>query len=373
MTEQNRADMSLAVVENERHEASLMVSETRESMIVAAQARAEVEAAYVMAYKKPRKMDDARAAILKACRTPAFAEEAMYSKPVGNANVTGLSIRAAEEAVRCMGNIRIHAVITLDDDELRKIRVTCTDLETNSSFGREFTLRKVVERRSPEGREVLGSRKNTSGKVVYIVRATDDELATKEAAEISKTIRTQGLRLVPADIKAEMEAAIVATVRNRAAEDPDAFKKKVLDGFFFDLRVKPSELEVYLGHPVDASSPAELQELRALFMAIRDGGATWQEAMEQREAERLARKEGKGVKEPEPARRPVNGAAKPAGAKSQPAADQEPERGPEAGHGSRPDTDPELDAAAGGPDESTEPEPTRRQRTSRLKPGAVSE
>ena len=49
----------------------------------AAQAKAEIEAAYVIALQRPRSEANARDKILAACRRPAFAKNAWYAKPCG--------------------------------------------------------------------------------------------------------------------------------------------------------------------------------------------------------------------------------------------------------------------------------------------------
>jgi hypothetical protein len=116
--------------------------------------------------------------------------------------VEGPSIRFVEEAHRIMGNI-VSAVCTLYDDENKRIvRVEVTDLEANLQHGQDITIEKCVERRyADQERTVIRQRLNKQGKLVYIVRATEDELQAKENALVSKAMRTEGLRLIPAALK----------------------------------------------------------------------------------------------------------------------------------------------------------------------------
>src|SRR5262245_42448036 len=72
---------------------------------VATAAKAEVEAAYIMAMKQPRNEDDARIKIMKICAHHEFAIKARYGKPIGQGKVEGPSIRFAEEALRHWGNV----------------------------------------------------------------------------------------------------------------------------------------------------------------------------------------------------------------------------------------------------------------------------
>lgn len=60
------------------------------AIAVSASARAEVEAAYVMAMKNPRNEENARVMIMSACRSPLFAAKARYRKPQGGKYVNNV-------------------------------------------------------------------------------------------------------------------------------------------------------------------------------------------------------------------------------------------------------------------------------------------
>ena len=122
---------------------------------------------------------------------------------------------------------------------------------------------------------------NTEGEVVYLVRATEDDFQNKQNAAISKVIRNFGLRLIPGDILDECRATIERIKADRAAKDPEAEKKRVLDAFAA-IGVGADRLKQYLGHPLEELSPAELVDLRELYEAIRDGETTWAALMEER-------------------------------------------------------------------------------------------
>ena len=250
---------------------------------VAAQAKATVEARYIVAQGRPRDWDQARVRILNECKRPRFAEVARYAKPVGNSRVEGPSIRFAEAALRCMGNVDIQTPTTYDDDEKRIIRVSVTDLETNATYSSDITMAKTVERRQvKQGQNVLGERLNSTGQKVFIVRATEDDLLTKQAALVSKAIRTNGLRILPGDIVEEAMDMVLSTLRDRDARDPNEARKRIIDAFS-SVGVTPAQLRVYLEHEIEHCVPAELADLRAIYAAIRDGETTWAEVVRQRE------------------------------------------------------------------------------------------
>ena len=250
--------------------------------------KARISAAYLVAMQNPRDEDQARARILAACRRPLFAEKVEYSKPAGGQSIKGPSVRFAELAIREWGNIMTETQVVYENEDYRRIRVTLMDLQTNASHSKEIQVSKRVERRSKggrdalikQGRDVLGERQNSYGDTVYIVRATDEELYQKEAALISKAVRNEGLRLIPSDIVDEGISTARATMRNEVAEDPDAYRKQVMDAFAA-LNILPADLEQFLGHPISTASVAEMEELRGVYQALKEGDATWSDYLDQ--------------------------------------------------------------------------------------------
>lgn len=246
---------------------------------VAAQARAQIEARYIVAMRNPRDMDNVRARLLKECSRPGFADVARYSKPVGRDKIEGPSIRFAEAALRCMGNVVPESMVIWDDDEKRVIRVSVTDIESNLTYSTDVVVAKTVERQKlAEGQQAISSRHNSYGKLVYTVRANEDDLLNKQNAQVSKALRTQAIRLLPGDILAECMDRVMEVQKNRDAQDPDTARKKLLDAFQ-RINVMPSQLAEYLGHDTAQVVPAELAELRAIFSAISEGETTWQAVM----------------------------------------------------------------------------------------------
>lgn len=250
------------------------------SSAVAAREKAAVEARFLVAINRPRSADTARLRILQSCERPRFAESAKYAKPVGGQKVIGPSIRFVEEALRQWGNIDIQTPVVFDDEDRRIVRVSVTDLETNTSFSSDVTLAKTVERRSPKsGDEVLRTRVNSQGATVSIIRADEDAFLNKQNAGISKAIRNNGLRVLPSDVVEEAMERVDETLRDADAKDPTATRKRLVDAFF-GLGVMPAQLAEYLGHALEAITPAELQFLRTVYTAMKDGETTWAEVLD---------------------------------------------------------------------------------------------
>lgn len=246
---------------------------------LAAQVQASVQARCLLALKRPRDNDVFRVALLKECRRVGFAKAARYSKPMGKGKpIEGPSIRFVEAALRCYRNVYASTTVIFDDQQRRIVRVQVMDLENCLTYEHDIALDKTVERANGTGRTVIGQRTNSQGNAVFLVMATEDEILVKQAALVSKAIRTCGLRLLPGDIVDEAQAAVMATRQNGAA-DPDAFRKQVCDDYA-SIGVTPEHLKEYLGHDLAACTATERSNLWDLFCALRDGETTWTEIME---------------------------------------------------------------------------------------------
>lgn len=270
------------------------VTETA-SIVLAAQAKAMVEARFIMARKYPRDWADVRTKLLRACERTGFATgyldpgvrdpkkamgAAWYNKPIGD-GVQGFSIRFAEEAMRCMRNIDVNTITLYDDWEKRILSVVVTDLENNIALPTSILVEKSVERRKVQpGTEVIRTRSNSYGDTLYIIAASEDEVFQKQQSLSSKAIRNALLRLLPGDIAAECRQRILEIRQGDIAKDPDKAAKGIADAFAA-MNVLPSSLKEYLGHEIGVSTPAEIQDLRDLYDAIRAGTITWVNALEE--------------------------------------------------------------------------------------------
>lgn len=264
------------------------------ALALAVAAKANVEARYKMAMAKPRNEEQARALILQACKRTRFAQSAMYRFPVGGDKfIEGLSIRFAEEAIRLFQNIVVMAQTLYEDDDTRTVGIQVIDLEANISYSTQVTLKKTIERRYLKKDQVaIAERTNSSGQRLFILEATEQDMAAKTNSAISKAIRTQGLRLIPADIKEEAWDLVQDGYHAEVTKDPTKARKAIEDGFM-ELGVDPKMLTEYLGQKLSTASPAQIVELRKLYASVRDGQTTWPAIAAAKAAERLAAKEAK--------------------------------------------------------------------------------
>lgn len=246
----------------------------------AAQARAAVEAMYVMALKQPRDLMAVRDRLLTECRRKGFAESATYRLPRGGKTIEGPSIRFAEAAARALHNIHVRTSITYEDDERRVGEVTVIDLEANLPLSAGFTLDKTVERRNIKaGDVVVSERVNSTGQTVFRIVANEADILMKQESLVARLRRNLILQLLPGDLRDEAMEACAQTMAAGDGADPKATAKKIAD-YFGALGVSVAALRDYLGHALDQVTPDEAKDLRGVYSAIKDGQTSWAEVME---------------------------------------------------------------------------------------------
>lgn len=312
-------------IEEVRAEPRGMVVHETASAAAAAKAQALVQARYLVAMRNPRDWLDVRSKMLAACKRTRFAQIARYSVPRAGGKVKGWTIRFAEEAIRNMRNLAPETAVIVEDDEKRIVNVSLADIEANLNYSMDIVVTKTIERKSlKEGELPIRQRLNSQGQTLYILPASDDDLITKQAALVSKALRTMALRLIPGDILDECLDEIEETQKKQDEQDPKAAVKKIADAFS-DIGVKPSDLKAYLRHEIDTCSPKELAHLRELFSAIKEGSTNWTEVMaDAGAADGGAQGQQQSLKQ-KVAEKAAGAAKKPAPGAPTPPADGEPE------------------------------------------------
>lgn len=251
--------------------------------------RALVQARQAIAQTFRRDHDEIRVRVLRDCERPVFAALALYKKPVGGKTIVGFSISFARCIPRYFKNLDVTRRVTLDNAEERTVTIGVYDIEDNVSYSKDIVVPKTVERSTLKpGQDAIRMRINSQGRASYLVAATEDDLAVKQAAIESKTLRNLYLELLTDDLKEEARERIEKTVRDQAARDPDAERKRLVDAFA-SMGVTPSDLKAYLGHELDKIGPQQIVELRAIYSGIRDKETTWPDVM----AEALAEAESR--------------------------------------------------------------------------------
>lgn len=289
---------STAIVQQKETFAGIETQQVGETsgMVLAAAARAQIEAACIMAERHPRDILEFRAKMLNECKRPGFALVAKYRLPRTkwdpdkqervDASIVGPSIRFAEACMRYMRNIEWTADNIFEDDEKILVKCIIRDYETNTALSEAIKIPKRTEKRQlKKGEKPLSQRVNSYGDTVFLLPATDDEVAQKRGALVSKTMRTLMLRMVPGDIMEECDSQIKKTRADEHARDPNAGIKRVVDAFI-GLRITPAQLAEYLGHPCETMTASEVDDLRDIYQAIQDGDLAWVDVVEAKQVER---------------------------------------------------------------------------------------
>jgi len=224
----------------------------------------EIQSAIIIANKFRRDEDAAFLALMKACKRLSFAEQSSYSFPRGGQQVTGPSVHMARGAARVWKNLQYGLRITRDDDDSRQIQAFAWDLETNVKVTAEDDFKKLVQRKNKQ-----------TGQTAWVSVDERDlrELTNRRGAIL---VRNCILQILPKDLIEDAREECLKTVRKGVTDDPESARKRLIAAFG-EIYVDPDMLEVFLGHPVNQCSPAEIQKLRGVYQSIRDGQSTWQE------------------------------------------------------------------------------------------------
>jgi len=234
---------------------------------------AEIQVGAMIALRNPRNEDQARDGILRACKRPGFAGMARYDIPNRG---RGFTIRFSEEAVRLWGNIKFQRFIISNDAASIVCKVAGWDLQTGTSYSEDVMVLKIVERKKPQGREVVGQRTNTNGETVYLCVSTEEEMMKDLRSQCARVERNLGLKLIPIDVREDALTEVEKTNKTQTARDPEAAKRALLDSFSA-INIRPIALQSFLGHSLDTVTEGELTRLRGIYAAIKSGETTWVE------------------------------------------------------------------------------------------------
>lgn len=226
------------------------------SMIEVASSRAEheVQAAFVIAKKFPRNLNQCYIDIINSCKRGKLAETAMYAFPRGGQLVTGPSIRLAEMMAMCYGNLDCGIREISQEDGMAVAEAYAIDLQTNTRISKVFHVK--LERHTKKG----------------ITKLTDPrdkyELISNQGA---RRLRSCILALIPGDITEDAVNQCGKTLESSDIPLAERIKKMVMA--FDELGVGVEHLEARLGHKLDVTIAAELVTLQSIFRSIKDGMA----------------------------------------------------------------------------------------------------
>lgn len=226
------------------------------SLMQVAESRAmhEVQAAYVIAKKFPRDEHKSYQNIMKSCKRPFLAEQAMYAYPRGTTIVQGPSIRLAESLAQSWGNIDFGIREISQNNGVSIAEAYAIDLETNTRVTKVFH---VPHRRHTK----KGFINLTDSRDIY-------ELVANNGA---RRLRACILGIIPGDV---VEAAVEQCKKTlESSEVPMDDQIRNLLSAFDQFGITKEHLEKRLGHKIESTISPEIVTLRSIYKSIKDGMA----------------------------------------------------------------------------------------------------
>lgn len=216
----------------------------------------EVQAAVFMAKRFPRDENMALSRIAKSCQRRGLAEKAIYSYPKGGQNVTGPSIRLAEAISQAWGNIQ-SGVVELEQRPGESVCMSyCWDLETNTRDTKIFTVSHSIQTKK-------GSKMLTDPREIY------EHVANQGARRKRACI----LAVIPKDVVDSAMEACQKTLASGQKEPLIDRLRKMVNVFQTEFSVPLECIEKYMGYKLDSFTEMDMNTLRGVYTAIRDGAS----------------------------------------------------------------------------------------------------
>lgn len=224
--------------------------------IESSKAIAEAQGKLVIAKRFPRDQFQAYENLMNACARMSLAEKAIYSYPRSGSTISGPSIRLAEEAARCWGNVDFGIKELSQKEGESEMMAYCWDMETNVMSSQQFVVSHVRDTKN-------GSQKLTAQRDIY----------ENNANMAGRRLRARILAILPPDL---IEAAVQKCKETLAgkSEEPleDRIKKMVIA--FEKISIRREMLEKRMGHEISEMTKDELVEHISIYNSLKDGSST---------------------------------------------------------------------------------------------------
>jgi len=225
---------------------------------------AEVQAAMTVAKKFPRDPIAAMDRILQACARPTLAQTALYQYQRGGSDISGPSIRLAEELARNWGNIVCGVTELTRTTGVSECLAYAWDMESNYRDEKRFVVRHWRDTKS-------------------------GGYAVKDERDIYEIIANQGARrkracllsVIPGDVQETALAQCELTLKTHEDVTPERLAAMV--DAFEKFGVTKTMMEKRIQRRFDAMTPALMVQLRRIFNSLRDGmsaAADWFEPVD---------------------------------------------------------------------------------------------
>lgn len=227
--------------------------------IEASRAIAEAQSKLYIAKTFPRDESEALTKMRRACSRESLASKAFYKFPRAGQDITGPTIRFAEELARCWGNIDYGIKELSRDEGKSEMQAYAWDLETNTMSVQNFTNPHKREKNDKKTRQVV-MEDLTSQRDIY----------ENNANMASRRLRARILAVLPAWFVDEAIQACQATLTGGGKASFDERKTNLITEFD-RLGIPASKLKFYLGHDAMKMDTDEFLDLIGIFNSIKSG------------------------------------------------------------------------------------------------------
>lgn len=213
----------------------------------------EAQGKLLLAKQFPRDENAAYAKLMNSCKRPTLAAQAVYAFPRGREQVSGASIRLAEEIARLYGNIEYGIRELSNNNGESEMEAYAWDLETNVVSSQKF---KVKHERKAYGKmQTL-----TDTRDIY-------ELTANMGA---RRLRARLLAILPPEF---VEAAVDECRKTMSGNNdkPIADRVRAMLNQFSKYSVTQEMIEKRLEHGIDTIDQTELTDLMEIFNSIKNG------------------------------------------------------------------------------------------------------
>lgn len=213
---------------------------------------AEVQAAMVIAKREPRDPRRAMDSIINNCTREGLAERAIYQYARGGQDITGPSIRLAEELARGWGNILTGVTELSRLNGYSECLAYAWDLETNFRDEKRFQVKHW--RDTKKGGYAL-----TDERDIY------ETIANSGARRKRACI----LSVIPVDVQEAAVEQCELTMRTKINVTPEKIASMV--AAFGEFGVTKSQIERRIQRRVETITPALMANLGKVFNSLKDG------------------------------------------------------------------------------------------------------
>lgn len=213
---------------------------------------AEVQAAMVIAKRFPRDPIVAMDRVLQSCTRPGLANAALYQYSRGGQDITGPSIRLAEELARAWGNIVCGVTELTRQGGVSECMAYAWDLETNFRDEKRFQVKHWRDTRS-------------------------GGYAIKDERDVYELIANQGARrkracvlaVIPGDVQEAAVQQCELTLKTKVDITPERIKGMVEK--FGEYGVTQHQIEKRIQRRLDAITPALMVQFVRIYNSLKDG------------------------------------------------------------------------------------------------------